>query len=202
MSEGFDRDFWKHKWGTEQAGTPAPRAPHPYLEAETRHLPPGRALDVGCGRGAEAISMAATGWQVTGLDISTEALEQAAAAAAQQLDDAAADRLSWQEADLTAWAPEQPYDLVMTSYAHTTAPQTELYRRIAEWTAPGGTLLIVGHTHHDHGHLHGASAELNEITELFPEPEWHRESAYEAVRETPRHTLHDVVVRLRRADAD
>jgi SAM-dependent methyltransferase len=41
--------------------------------------PGGRALDVGCGLGAEAGHLAAAGWQVTGVDLSQTALARAAA---------------------------------------------------------------------------------------------------------------------------
>jgi SAM-dependent methyltransferase len=37
----------------------------------------GRALDLGCGRGAHAIQLAARGWEVTGVDVVPRALEQA-----------------------------------------------------------------------------------------------------------------------------
>ncbi|GAB3847162.1 class I SAM-dependent methyltransferase [Nesterenkonia populi] len=198
MSEGFDREFWKHKWGHEEAGRSPRRAPHPYLLAETAHLVPGRALDAGCGQGAEAIALAQAGWHVTGADISAEALGRAAQAAADQMDPESADRLEWVEADLTAWRPQESFDLVATSYAHSTVPQTELYLRIADWVTPGGTLLIVGHTHEDHGHLHGASAALAEVAALFRTPGWNVESAYETSRTASGRALYDVVLRARR----
>ena len=41
-------------------------------------LTPGTALDAGCGAGAEAIWLAAAGWQVTAADISSQSLARAA----------------------------------------------------------------------------------------------------------------------------
>lgn len=47
-------------------------------------LPPGTAIDIGCGTGDSAIYLASHGWQVTGVDVSAKALEKAAAKAAAQ----------------------------------------------------------------------------------------------------------------------
>ena len=60
--------------------------------------------------------------------------------------------VEWVEADLSVWEPGTRFDLVTTHYAHPAMPQLEFYDRIAEWVAPGGTLLIVGHLH-----THGAT---------------------------------------------
>ena len=65
--------------------------------------------------------------------------------------------MRWVEADLSVWEPGTPFDLVTTHYAHPAMPQLAFYERIAGWVAPGGTLLVVGHLHHDGptGHQHG-----------------------------------------------
>ena len=42
-------------------------------------LPPGRALDLGCGEGGDAMWLAERGWHVTAVDISQTALDRAAA---------------------------------------------------------------------------------------------------------------------------
>ena len=44
--------------------------PNPHLITETGELAPGRAIDVGCGEGADAIWLAERGWEVTGADVS------------------------------------------------------------------------------------------------------------------------------------
>jgi cyclopropane fatty-acyl-phospholipid synthase-like methyltransferase len=44
--------------------------------------PVGRALDIGCGTGTNAVAMAARGWRVTGVDFSSRALRAARARAA------------------------------------------------------------------------------------------------------------------------
>jgi 2-polyprenyl-3-methyl-5-hydroxy-6-metoxy-1,4-benzoquinol methylase len=109
-------------------------------------LPPGTALDLGCGEGADAIWLAAQGWQVTGVDVSTVALERAAAFAAAAGAEIA-DRLTWQQADMLTWTPPAgQFDLVSAHFIH--LPPTErmaLHRRLANAVRPGGHLLIVGH---------------------------------------------------------
>src|SRR6266700_3947631 len=51
------------------------------LVAEVADLDPGRAFDVGCGEGADAIWLAQRGWTVTAIDISDVAIGRAREAA-------------------------------------------------------------------------------------------------------------------------
>ncbi|SEH03980.1 Methyltransferase domain-containing protein [Nonomuraea solani] len=194
----FDKDYWEQRW---QQGSMGDHPPNPYLARETGGLTPGTALDAGCGGGAEAIWLAARGWHVTAADISAEALARAAGHAAAS---GAAGRLRWVEADLGAWSPDTTFDLVMTHYAHPAMPQLEFYDRIAEWVAPGGTLLIVGHLHtHDATGHHPpaeASATAEGITARLDGTEWEVVTAEEHLRTMPGRPvpLHDVVVRATR----
>src|ERR1700679_3493773 len=55
--------------------------PNATLVAEVGDLEPGRALDVGCGEGADAVWLASRGWQVTAIDVSLLALQRATASA-------------------------------------------------------------------------------------------------------------------------
>jgi 2-polyprenyl-3-methyl-5-hydroxy-6-metoxy-1,4-benzoquinol methylase len=67
----FDQEFWEQLWSKtlrEQADKLARRPPNAHLMAEVANLPPGRALDAGCGHGADTLWLAAHGWRVTGLD--------------------------------------------------------------------------------------------------------------------------------------
>lgn len=165
----FDKEYWERHWqerGQERAGaapeeSPQPAPPNPHVMRETARLAPGTALDAGCGTGAEALWLAERGWQVVGADISAAALAQASAqAAALPVTRSAAGSVTWIEADLVSWDPEKKFDLVVTSYAHPAIPQLAFYRRLSEWVAPGGTLLIVGHLHsHSPAGRHETSAQ-------------------------------------------
>jgi thioredoxin reductase/SAM-dependent methyltransferase len=107
----------------------------------------GTALDLGCGAGADAIWLAQQGWAVTGVDISTAALEHGAAEA-----DAAgvADRIEWRRHDLGDELPDGSWDLVAAAYLHSPVQfqREQVLRRAAAAVAPGGTLLVIGHQGH------------------------------------------------------
>ena len=107
-------------------------------------MTPGRALDLGCGEGADAMSLAEHGWRVTAVDISQTALDRAAAdAAARNL----ADRIDFQRHDLTESFPGGVFDLVSAQFLHSTVPldRTRLLRRAAEAVVAGGMLVVVDH---------------------------------------------------------
>ncbi len=116
--------------------------PNPVLVAEASNLPPGTALDVGCGEGADALWLAGRGWTVTGTDISAVALKRAASQGkAQGLE------VTWKQTDLLADPlPKGAYDLVAAHYMHLpSAQRRRLYGQLADAVRPGGTLLLVGH---------------------------------------------------------
>src|SRR5882724_9759517 len=52
--------------------------PNALLVREVAALPPGAALDLGCGEGGDAIWLAQQGWRVTAVDISATALRRGA----------------------------------------------------------------------------------------------------------------------------
>ena len=187
--------------------------PNPHLIREVSRLVPGTALEAGCGAGTEALWLASQGWQVTGADIAAEALTIAARRSAEL---GLSGRVSWVEADLSAWEPPARYDLVTTHYAHPAIPQLDFYERLASWVAPRGTLLIVGHlndaghgrhgghvTHagHDRGAHPPAEAGVTaaSVTARLEADRWEIVTAEEASREMPGHggapvAVHDVVV--------
>ncbi|MFC5907995.1 class I SAM-dependent methyltransferase [Streptacidiphilus monticola] len=118
--------------------------PNPALVRVVGGLPVGRALELGCGEGADAVWLAAQGWQVVAVDVSQVALDRAAGHAA---DEGVADRIEWQRHDLGVSFPEGSYDLVTSQFLHSQAelPRERILRRAAEAVAPGGLLLIAGH---------------------------------------------------------
>lgn len=143
MSETFDQTFWEEEYRSHSAVWS--REPNRTLVREASELSPGTALDAGCGEGADAIWLAARGWQVTALDVVAVALERAAAYAAAAGDEVAG-RIEWVQADLGSWEPgPRRFDLVSAQYVHLPAGHRELWQRLAAAVSPGGWLLIAGH---------------------------------------------------------
>jgi SAM-dependent methyltransferase len=120
--------------------------PNVVLVAEVADLPPGRALDLGCGEGADAVWLAKRGWQVTAADISTVAL----ARAAQHAEEAGV-TIDWQHHNLEKTFPEGEFDLVSVQFLHNWEEfsREQILKKAADAVAPGGILLIEGHM--DHG---------------------------------------------------
>ncbi len=116
--------------------------PNRALVAEVAGLRPGRALDVGCGEGADAVWLAQEGWDLTALDVSAVALERAAAAAR-----SAGAQVHWVHAGLLeAGLPPGAFDLVSAQYfALPRTPQAAAEHALLAAVAPGGTLLAVHH---------------------------------------------------------
>jgi SAM-dependent methyltransferase len=142
----FDEAFWNARYAEKKRIWSG--RPNPQLVAEAEGLAPGTALDVGCGEGADALWLAARGWEVTGVDISVVALARAAEHEQEQREDQdSRPRVRWEHQDLTSWAPpSDSFDLVTAQYMHLpTAEREPLFRNLARAVAPGGTLLIVGH---------------------------------------------------------
>ena len=147
-NETFDRDFWERRWAQVLRDHPdkvASRPPNAHLLAEVGDMATGRALDAGCGHGAEALWLAAAGWEVTAVDFSVTALEHARSTA-QAFGTDVADRITWIQGDLGSWVPSpRLFDLVSCLYVHVAGSVGEMVTRLGKAVAPGGTLFLVGH---------------------------------------------------------
>ncbi|MFE3164124.1 class I SAM-dependent methyltransferase [Streptomyces sp. NPDC059224] len=119
--------------------------PNPQLVAVAEGLHAGRALDVGCGEGGDVIWLARQGWTVTGADFSAEGLARAARHAEEA---GVAERTDWWRTDARNFAAGgRTYDLVTTHYLHpANGAMVDVVRQLAQAVAPGGRLLVVGHS--------------------------------------------------------
>ncbi|MFJ9585864.1 SAM-dependent methyltransferase [Streptomyces acidicola] len=105
---------------------------------------PGKALDLGCGHGGDALWLATRGWDVTATDVSATALDRVAAGAEAT---GVADRVHPARHDLTQTFPVGDFDLVSATYFHTPIeiPRTEVLHRATMSVAPGGLFIVVEH---------------------------------------------------------
>lgn len=113
-----------------------------YLDREAAR---GRALDIGCGEGADLVWLSHRGWDVTGIDFSPTAVARARELIHATLPPGrAAEVLA---VSFTEFAIEsgRQFDLVSCSYGQIPANDTSL-RQLENLVAPGGILFI---THHD-----------------------------------------------------
>lgn len=143
MGEQTSQHFWEERYASESRVWSG-RA-NAVLVDLCREVPPGRALDLGCGEGGDAIWLARHGWQVTAVDISTTAIGRGRDAARNA--GVAADAITWVVQDLATWTAADAYDLVSAFFLQSpvTLPREEILRRAAAAVAPGGRLLIVSH---------------------------------------------------------
>jgi SAM-dependent methyltransferase len=125
--------------------------PNGRLVAEVAELVPGRALDVGCGEGADAIWLARQGWTVTAIDISDVALGRARKAAEQ-----AGVAVEWICGDaLGTPFRASSFDLVSMQYPALPKVAGEAaVRALLDAVRPAGLLLAVYHdldpSHREH----------------------------------------------------
>ena len=201
-TEGFWEAFYQRK---EQVWS---GKANPVLMDVAATLPPGRALDLGCGEGADAIWLAGLGWHVTAVDVSATALRRAADHAAVA---GVADRVDFQRHDLTTTLPEGTFDLISAQYLQSPVefPRDRVLRAAAGTVASGGLLLVVEHGSHrpwasnpepDGGY--GTPEELLAGLDLSP-AEWHTERLHSPGREAigpngESATVTDNVIALRR----
>jgi 2-polyprenyl-3-methyl-5-hydroxy-6-metoxy-1,4-benzoquinol methylase len=108
------------------------------IDGEIQQLTVTTALDLGCGRGTNALALAKQGWSITGVDWSEKAIELAISAAAEQGLEA-----TFVVDDTSVWQPNQKFDLVISTYA---LPGGESSQKVLQTAvkalAPGGILMV------------------------------------------------------------
>ena len=173
MASGMDSASWDRRYeGSELVWTAEPNR---FLVAETETLAPGRAIDLACGEGRNAVWLAERGWQAVGVDFSEVGLRKA-----RELADSRGVNVEWVAADLLDYRPDpHAFDLVLVFYLQVpAADRRPILHAAVDAVAPGGTFLLVAHDSSNLQHGHGGPQDPARL-----------------------YTAHDVVYRHRRARA-
>ena len=104
-------------------------------------LQPGRALDLGCGSGGNAVWLAEHGWQVTAVDFSVVAVEKGRMRASER-----GVEVEFVVSDVTAHRPNGRYDLNTSFYIQLWPEQrSQMLAEAAKVLNPGGRIIFVSH---------------------------------------------------------
>jgi SAM-dependent methyltransferase len=129
--DGDDRDVW-------------------FFVQLARRLRPARVLELACGSGRVTLPLgrlaAREGFEVTGLDVSGDMLEQARRKLAEAADDVRA-RVQLFEGDMREWRAPEPFDLILVpcasmSHLLTLDDQLAAWRRAHDNLRPGGRFVV------------------------------------------------------------
>jgi SAM-dependent methyltransferase len=146
---GFAREDWNAREAASELLWTA--EPNRRFASEVEDLEPGRALDLACGEGRNAVWLAERGWRTTGVDFSDVALAKAERLAASR-----GVEVEWVLADVLEHEPERgAFELVAVLYLQLPHEQlAEVLHTSVGALTPGGTLVVLGHdtTNLTHGH--------------------------------------------------
>jgi SAM-dependent methyltransferase len=143
----MDAHAWDERYAAAELVWSA--GPNRFVAEELVDLPPGRALDVACGEGRNALWLAGLGWQVTALDFSEVALRKGRELQAhrQDADPARPLAVEWVHGDVLGQdLGTQRFDLTVTAYLQ--LPEQEraaAVRRTFAALRPGGTFFLIAH---------------------------------------------------------
>lgn len=136
LNRSMDAQAWDERYAASELVWS--RGPNQFIETECADLAPGRAVDLACGEGRNAIWLASLGWDVSAVDFSHVALDKGRALAG-DLD------VDWVCADATAWTGSD-LDLAVVAYFQVPAAMRRTaVRNVVSSLRPGGTLVWVAH---------------------------------------------------------
>ncbi|HTZ14093.1 MAG TPA: class I SAM-dependent methyltransferase [Mycobacterium sp.] len=148
----------------------------------TDALPPGSALDVGCGTGDSSIYLAQRGWQVSGVDFTPKALDKARAKA--RTADAAVDFVHADVTHLSQAGITGPFQVIVDNgcfHGMSDGDRDRYVQEISAVAAPGARLLMIAFK--PSGRFGPAGVDQTEIERRFT-PTWALISATDEPRWT------------------
>ncbi len=161
----------REKWNARYASRPLVWSAEPnglFVEL-VRDRVPGRALDIGCGEGRNALWLAEHGWHVMAVDISDTGIDKARLIARERGVDVNFVRADIADAGQRAVVEAAaPFDLVACVFMHTDAATRDRWLpAMLDLIAPGGSFVHVGH---DRSNIeHGAGGPQDPDLLLTPE---------------------------------
>ena len=154
------RDMWNERYAGKELVWSA--GPNQLFATEIADLTPGKALDVACGEGRNAIWLAEQGWSVSAIDFSDAGISKA-----RQIATRRGAQVRWIVDDVSTTSfPPGRYDLVTVLYLHTDLEtRARWLPNIIEAVADSGTFICIGHD--PRNITHGTGGPQN--PELLPE---------------------------------
>ena len=148
-----DRQRWRYLWRYLRGNAPwdsgvVPPEVTGWVEAaEVEDVPPGRALDLGCGTGTTALYLAQHGWDVAGVDFALPAIWQARRRARACNVDSRA-RFYYADVCRLDFLPDDPpFDLAIDIgclHGLGALPRESYAAHLARLLLPGGMFLLYG----------------------------------------------------------
>lgn len=134
------RQMWNDRYADKDLVWSA--GPNELFAREVQGLKPGKAMDVACGEGRNAIWLAEQDWDVTAIDFSDVAIEKGKQIAAKR-----GVNVNWIAEDVSAWKlPEHEFDLVAVLYLHTTIDERNQWlENVISSVKPSGTFVYIAH---------------------------------------------------------
>lgn len=168
---------WEHMYRTGERGSED--QPTQLLLETVDALPPGKAVDLACGAGRNALFLAELGWTVTAVDGSKTAIAKLIQRAEER-----GLNIKAEVCDLTSpgfTLRDEAFDLVVIAYYL----QRDLFAKIAPALRPGGIALVIVHTPDPGQKPSYKRAAPGELKELFMD--WDVLYYYEGASRDPAH---------------
>lgn len=135
----MDSNAWNQRYAATELLWSA--GPNRFVVEQTTGLAPGRALDVACGEGRNAIWLAEQGWSTVAVDFSDVAIGRGRKVAAER-----GVEVDFRVGDVTETTIEGTFDLILVSYLQLPSEQLEpCIERLRNQLNPGGTIIVLGH---------------------------------------------------------
>ncbi|WP_417824069.1 class I SAM-dependent methyltransferase [Thalassospira lucentensis] len=135
-------EFWEQHY--EKATSETSGRPTAVLEKFVTDRTSGAALELGCGKGDDAVWLAKNGWAVTAIDISATAMGYARANAVRN---GVLEKITFDQRDLMTDFPKGSFALVTAQFLESPVvfARNSIINCASRLVAPGGLLLVTSH---------------------------------------------------------